>query len=284
LQACEKHINTLLECVPASILLIWILLAANGTSAPLIWGTTLGFSLQAWFLGVLARRADGIRPNIRFSFRSSQWPAMYQAVGVFVVGQLVMSMVTPLDQYFVVRLGTGAIATLGYANRLLSLVLSMGALAIGRATLPVFSDILSGDTPERAHTTAFKWAFAMFMVGLGVMVVGWFGATAGVRMMFERGAFTAEDTFAVASLLRWGLFQLPFYFAVLVIVQLFAGEGRFREMAVIAVANFIIKAIADYFLVKAIGISGILLATALMYACSFAGYIALSKRKDLKKR
>jgi peptidoglycan biosynthesis protein MviN/MurJ (putative lipid II flippase) len=204
---------------------------------------------------------------------------MYRAVGVFIVGQLVISLVTPLDQYFVARVGTGAIATLGYASRLLSLVLGMGALAIGRATLPVFSDILSSEMPERARAIAFKWAFAMFVMGFIIIIIGWYGANASVKIMFERGAFTADDTVAVANLLRWGLLQLPFYFAVIVLVQLFAGEGRFREMAAIAIVNFITKAVADYFFVKSMGTSGILLATVLMYACSLTGYVVLSWRR-----
>lgn len=34
-----------------------------------------------------------------------------------------------------------------------------------------------------------------------------------VRLLFEREAFTAENTFAVSEVLRIRLLQLPFYFA-----------------------------------------------------------------------
>ncbi|MGU7783020.1 murein biosynthesis integral membrane protein MurJ [Burkholderia sp. PU8-34] len=279
LQARERHVNTLLECIPAAVLLLWILVTPNkNTYVPLIWGTTCGFLLQTVCLSLLARRADGVRPGLRFSFRSSQWPTMYRAVGIFIVGQMVMSFVTPLDQYFVAGLGSGAIATLGYANRLLSLLLSMGALAIGRATLPVFADILSSANPGRARTTALKWTLVMFGGGLVVALICWFGAPKGVQLMFQRGAFSAQDTVAVSALLRWGLVQLPFYFAVLVLVQLFASEGRFRAMAVIAIINFFVKAIADFVLIKWMGISGILLATALMHASSLGWYLLISQK------
>lgn len=280
LQACEKHVNTLLECVPAAVLLLWILAASAGNSIPLTWGTTIGFALQAALLSFFAKRADGIRAGLRFSLRSPQWPSMYRAVGVFVVGQLVMSFVTPLDQYFVSGLGSGAIATLGYANRLLGLVLGIGALAISRAILPVLSGILNGAHPERARSMAFKWSMAMFIGGCAVMLVGWCCANLGVKLMFERGAFTAEDTISVSHLLRWGLVQLPPYFSVLVLVQLFAGEGRFREMAAIAVGNFFVKAVSDYFLIGMMGLSGVLLATALMHAASLVGYVMLARRRS----
>ena len=59
---------------------------------------------------------------------------------------------------------------------------------------------------------------------------------------FQRGAFTAENTEAVAHVLRWGLLQLPFYFGVLILVQLLASQNRYRIMAAIAVGNFALKA------------------------------------------
>lgn len=279
LQARERHVNTLLECIPATVLLAWILLTPDkNTYLPLAWGTTLGFLLQAAYLSILAARADGIPFGLRFGFRSSQWPTLYRAVGVFIVGQMVMSLVTPLDQYLVAGLGSGAIATLSYANRLLTLLLSMGALAIGRATLPVFSDILNSSTPDRARTTAFKWALVMFVGGVLVAIVCWLGASKGVQLMFQRGAFSAQDTLAVSAILRCGLVQVPFYFATLVLVQLFASEGRFRAMAAIAIINFGVKAISDFLFIKWMGAPGILLATALMHASSLAGYLLVSRK------
>src|SRR5690606_20506458 len=97
-------------------------------------------------------------------------------------------------------------------------------------------------------------------------------------LLFERGAFTANDTQAVAHVLRWGLLQLPFYFGVLVLVQLLASQNRYRLMAAIAVANFALKAVMNTFLAPAMGTAGIMLATGLMYALSYACYAAAALR------
>ena len=138
LQAHGRHVNTLLECIPAVVLLVFVLLWRDSTSLlPLICGTTLGYFLQAITLGVLSHKVDKVRARFSLSLRSPQWPPMFRAVGIFMIGQLVMSFSTPLDQYFVAGLGDGSNATLGYANRVLALLISMGALAISRATLPV---------------------------------------------------------------------------------------------------------------------------------------------------
>lgn len=79
------------------------------------------------------------------------------------------------------------------------------------------------------------------------------------------------------------MIQLPFYFAVLVLVQCFASEGRFRAMAAIAMINFGVKALGDYVLIGWMGISGVLLASALMHASSLGCYLVLS-RKDAQCR
>ncbi|WP_027799338.1 murein biosynthesis integral membrane protein MurJ [Paraburkholderia dilworthii] len=280
LQAREKHVNTLLECVPAMVLLCFVVPWHDASSpAPLIWGTTLGFICHAVILGVFAGRADQLRARFRFSLSSPQWPHMYRAVGVFMIGQLIMSLATPLDQYFVAGLGDGAIATLGYANRVLGLLVSMGAVAISRATLPVLSELLSAGDNVRARSIALKWSLLMLAIGGVMVVVAWFLAPIVVKLLFQRGAFSAADTVAVSGLFRWGLIQIPFYFSVLVLVQLFASQGRFKAMAGIAVVNFAVKAVANFFLIRWLGITGVVLATGVMGGSAFVCYLSLTLKK-----
>lgn len=280
LQAAERHVNTLLESVPAMTLLILILSAGHvQTTEPLIWGTSLGFFLQLACLTPLARKADCARVRIRFSASSGEWRLIWQSAGVFMCGQVVMSCVTPVDQYFVAHLGDGAVGELGYANRVLGLILSMGALAIGRATLPVFSSIGGAGDHHRAHTTALKWTALMFVGAFAVTLLSALCANSIVALLFQRGAFTAENAASVADLFRWGLIQVPFYFGVLVMVQLFASQGRFKEMALIAIMNFVVKILMDVWLVGWLGARGVLLATGAMHASSLACYIAMARKK-----
>jgi putative peptidoglycan lipid II flippase len=284
LQAAEKHVNTLLECVPALTLLILILLSGRGGNVePLIWGTSLGFVLQLAWLTPLARRADHVSVKIRLSVSSSEWSVIWKSAGIFMFGQIVMSCVTPVDQYFVAHLGDGAVGKLGYANRVLALALSMGALAIGRATLPVFSAITGSGDRRRAYSIALKWTLFMFVGASAVMLAGLLASHSVVALLFQRGAFTADDTASVAELFRWGLLQVPFYFAVIVMVQLFASQGRFKEMALIAIANFVVKVLLDVWFVGWLGEKGVLLATAGMHATSLACYLTSARKQSINE-
>src|SRR3546814_19639463 len=61
LRAHERHINTLLDSVPAVVILVWVLLAATVDNVgPLMWGTLVGYSIQSAWLLWLAARADGM--------------------------------------------------------------------------------------------------------------------------------------------------------------------------------------------------------------------------------
>lgn len=273
LRARERHINTVLDSVPAGVILLWIL--SSGPQAgigPLLWGSLVGYVLQAAVLLWLANRADPApwRPQLRWS--APQWSGLLSAAGIFLLGQLAMSLVGPIDQFTAARLGENANAVLGYAGRLLSLVLGLGAVSVGRAALPVLADIQRRGDGARGRRLALRWSAAMLGVGALATLVGAWLAPWGVALLFERGAFTAQDTHQVAGVLRWGLLQLPFYFGVLVLVQLLASQGRYRVMAGIALCNFALKAVLNPLLAPLMGIAGVMLATVLMYAASFTCY------------
>ncbi|MBV6306201.1 hypothetical protein KVP10_15010 [Candidimonas humi] len=273
LRSHERHINTLLDSVPAMLILLCILAWPVRDVRPLLWGTLLGYLLQsAWQLW-LASKADGMWGRPQLTLRSPHWPDLAAAAGVMLVGQVAMSFVGPIDQYTAANLGANANATLGYAARLLSLVLGLGAASVGRAALPVLSDIQGRGDPVRARATALKWSGMMVLAGAVVCLIGWLLAPWGVALLFQRGAFTAQNTATVAQVLRWGLLQLPFYFGVLMLVQLLASQNRYRIMAAIAVANFALKAVMNHVLAPRMGVEGIMLATSIMYVLSYVCYV-----------
>ncbi|HEX7387389.1 MAG TPA: lipid II flippase MurJ [Castellaniella sp.] len=280
LRAHERHINTLLDSVPALMIMVWVLLAPVGAGVlPLLWGTLLGYALQSVLVEWLARRADHVPVQPHLYRVAPQWSTLAAAAGIMLVGQLAMSFVGPIDQYTAAQLGQNANATLGYAARLLSLLIGLGAASVGRAALPVLSDVQARGDAAHARRMALKWSLAMLIIGAAVVAVGWWLAPWGVALLFERGAFTAQDTVLVAQVLRWGLLQIPFYFGVLILVQLLASQNRYGWMATIAVVNFLIKAWMNTILAPRMGVAGIMLATSIMYAMSYVCYLGLSVRQ-----
>jgi peptidoglycan biosynthesis protein MviN/MurJ (putative lipid II flippase) len=279
LRSHERHVNSLLDSAPAVSILAWVLFSSRPGAEPLFWGVLMGYGVQALWLAWLASRAEGGfwgRPV--FTLHSAEWRGVFNAMGVMLIGQVAMSFVGPLDQYAAANLGDNANATLGYANRLLSLLLGVGAVSVGRAALPVLADVQGSGDASRARAMALKWSVLMVAAGAAAAMLGWLLAPWGVRVLFERGAFSPVDTLAVTHVLRWGLPQVPFFFGVLVLVQLLASQNRYRIMSVIAVANFALKALLNHVLAPSMGIGGVMLATSIMYALSYACYGLVSLR------
>jgi putative peptidoglycan lipid II flippase len=285
--AAGLHANTLLEGVPAILITLAILVCPGDVQA-LVWGTVAGFAVHMICLAVpLHRRRELLFPKT--TMRSPAWRFFRQSFVVLLLGNALMSLVEIVDLVFTVSLGIGAISTLGYGNRVLALLLGLGGTAVSRATLPIFSKVnFAGGTNasqrDRIHAIAIRWVGVMFGLGIVAMVMVWWLAPYVIKQLFERGAFNATDTAAVAEVLRYGAVQLPLYFAGLVAVSSLVARGLTHVVAICAVLNLLVKVGANFLFVPHFGINGIVLATGMMYAvsCSTLCLCALHlyKRRD----
>ena len=264
--AAGRHANTLLESVPALSILVALLAFPGGGVEPLVWGTIAGFTFHMASLAVPLAQQGEIEAAC-FTRRSPQWPAFWQGFGIMLVGQAMMSFIGIIDQFFAAHLGTGAIATLSYANRILTLILGLGATAVSRATLPVFSQA-QAQGGRQLRQIATHWVRLLFVLGVVAMIVGWWLAPWAVNLLFERGAFTAQDTEVVTEVFRYGLTQVPFYFSSMVLVSLLASQARYQAIAAVAGISLIVKMAANFSIVPWLGMKGIVLGTAFMYGAS----------------
>ncbi|MFM9863554.1 MAG: lipid II flippase MurJ [Micropepsaceae bacterium] len=262
--ASERHVNTLLEGTPALIILCAVL-AVGGGVEPLIWGSVAGFALQVLVLLIFVpSKFLGVAP--RFALTSPLWPKFRESLAVFTVGQVAAGAVGVVDQLMVANVGVGAVATLGYAGRVLALALGLGATAIGRVMLPGFAN--PDASGSEVKKSARFWAAAMFWLGALGGLAGWFGAPWIVALLFERGAFSANDTHAVSEVLKLGMIQAPFYFAGIVAVQVLAARGAYSQIAIAGVGVLGVKVLANLAFIPAWGVGGVMLASALAYALS----------------
>ncbi|WP_409266912.1 lipid II flippase MurJ [Massilia sp. BHUDP2] len=257
-----RHLNTLYDCIPPLLIGAAVLAWPGGGIKPLIWGTLAGLGAH---LGVLLAPAGRAISAPRFSLSSTQWPLFWEGFGIMLLGQAFMSLTTVIDQFYAVSLGTGAVATLGFANRVLSLVLALAAIAVSRATLPVFSSPDSGGG-SRLQSVAFAWMRVMFLAGVAAMLACHALAPAGVGLLFERGQFSADDTRQVAEVLRFSLPQLPFYFCTMVLVSYALSQGCYRLVFWSGLIGCAGKVLGNVLLVPHLGLNGIALATTFTYA------------------
>lgn len=265
--------NTLLEGIPAFVLMLFLLILPATGSYPLVLGSIVG-ALAHLMLIWLSVDRSGERPFPRWKMSSPAWPILLSGLGAMVVGQVLYALAGIADQFFAARLGPGSIATLSYANRIVGLFLTLGATAIGRAVLPVFSRI-EPDQPRRLRRLALVWSGIMLAAGAIIACLGGLLAEPIVRLLFERGSFTPSDTKAVSDLLVWSLFQVPFHFAGMVVSNAIFSQRRYAVVAVSAACSLAIKIAGSFALIGPLGLVGLTIATGFFYAANFAILLAL---------
>ncbi|RZA35825.1 MAG: hypothetical protein EOP92_08515 [Lysobacteraceae bacterium] len=271
-----QHVNTLFDAIPALVIGGAVLAFPGAGVAPLVWGTVAGCAAHLLALQAPALRARVVEaPSFRWT--SPQWRPFWQGFGIMLAGQALMSLTTVIDQFYAASLGTGANATLGYANRVLSLILTLAAVAVSRATLPVFSRCVA-EGSGRLHGVAAYWARLMFMAGIVVMLACHALAPWMIALLLERGQFSVDDTRQVAAALRFGLPQLPFYFASMVLVSHALSERRYHLIFWCGVLGCAAKVLGNALLVPSLGVNGIALATSFVYAVN-ALFLGMASRR-----
>ena len=265
-----RYSNTILEGLPPLCILIAVLLF-SGMQA-MVWATLAGTVLQLVALNYSRRHAAA-----SFRLSSPAWGSFWRAFGVMILGQTVMAVTTLVDQFFAAGLGEGTISSMGYASRLVALINGIVATAVARATLPVFSRSRAGGVTD-TRDLAMRWAVILGLIGVSVTVVGWIVAPEVVRILFQRGTFTTADGQEVSLLSRYGLLQLPFYFASLVFVSLYSSRGQYAVLLAVAALGLCVKIAVVLCFKATLGVEALVISTAAMYAASMLSMLLIASR------
>ena len=281
LLAVGKHRNTLFEAVPALILLVALLLPPGWLPEPLLWGTVAGFAVHAALLAISVRRSGELSAPY-FTQNSLAWRSFWSCIGIVALGQMLMSITGLVDQFFAIGLSEGALSTLSYANRILSLILGLGATAIGRATLPVFS-IANAKGDADLQALALHWAKLAFVIGFIGLLIGWLVAPWGVELLFERGEFSSADTKRVSVILRYSLLQIPFYFVWVALQHYAAGVKDYSLIFKCQIVALASKMIVVWPLVSWMKLSGLIFSTVIMYLIVAAFIYAVTIKNTINR-
>jgi putative peptidoglycan lipid II flippase len=265
LMAAGRHVLALLEGLPALVLLVVVLVIP---APDLFWGTSVGFAIQVLAMACILRRSGELdRPRLARS--SHHWQGFSSGALLLLAAQALFALVPLIDAFFAARLGPGTVAALSYSNRLVLGLQGLSGLALQRSGLPLLSK-LGAHSALATRRAALRWAVAMGALGVvGGLLVALL-ADPLVGMLFERGSFTAADRGQCASLLRYGMLQMPFFLGGMALVTALASVSARRALAAIAVVNVCVKLLASLALVPWLGAPGLMVATGVMYAAAAA--------------
>jgi len=230
-------------------------------------GTVAGTALQAASLAVLAR-SHGVSLAPRWSGFD---PKLRQVIGQYVpmmTGALLMGTTELVDQAMAAMLQPGSVAALGYARKIVNVLVVVGAIPLGAATLPYFSDMVAKGAWESCRHTLRTYTGLILLVTLPITAGMVVFAQPLVRILFQRGAFSALDTAVVSHVEAWLALQVPFYVLGNMAVRLISALKRNGILMVIAAVNTVLNAVLNWLLMWRYGVAGIALSTSIVYLVS----------------
>jgi putative peptidoglycan lipid II flippase len=156
-----------------------------------------------------------------------------------------------------------AVNWLNYAFRLMYLPIGLFGVSIATAALPAVSRHNLQEDHSAVRNTVSDSLSLMVMLNvpatIGLMVL----AIPIVRMLFEHGRFTPDDTLATAAALQYYAIGLVGYSVVRIASPTFYALGKNRVPVTVSVITVLVNAALNYGLVQVMGYRGLALGTSI---------------------
>ena len=230
-------------------------------------GTVVGTVLQSMGLAWTAR-SHGISLRPRWHGLD---PKLRQVIGQYVpmvAGALLMGTTDLVDQGMAAMLPPGSVAALGYARKIVSALVVIGAMPLGAAALPYFSEMVAKKAWASCRSTLRTYSGLVLLVTVPITVALIVFAEPLVKLLFQRGAFTAHDTLVVARTEAWLALEIPFYVLATLWVRLVSALKRNSVLMVMAAWNTGLNAVLNWVFMRRYGVAGIALSTSIVYVVS----------------
>jgi putative peptidoglycan lipid II flippase len=217
--------------------------------------------------GQLLAQGPSLR-RVGFRFRPMLWPIhpeirrLIRLMGPAVLTLAVTQINLLVDNKLASHLGDGGISSLQYGMRLFQLPLGVFAVSVATALLPRFSEAWARRDNARFSSYLSEGIVLSALVLLPAMV-GLFAIGADVvRLLFEHGSFTPQDTIRTVRVLSFYLIGLFPYGLVYLFSRAFYALRQTRIPLLAAGAAVAVNVALDLLLVSTMGEAGLALATA----------------------
>lgn len=194
------------------------------------WGVLVGAILGPFLAPVLYARG-----RVRLGLRVAPFDRVFLGYMVIaaplIFGQTLLTVDEWYQRWFGALLGTGAVSHLTYARRLMQVPVAVIGQALAAAALPALARLFADGRHDELNRTVLRTlqtGLALTtLVAAGLLVL----AQTLVHVVYQRGAFTANDTVAVAAILSVLALATPAWVLQQIIVRAFyARADTWRPM------------------------------------------------------
>jgi putative peptidoglycan lipid II flippase len=276
LQAQKRFTRGALVPVVTPLAIMLVVLAAGPTLEALIGAVTAGTLLET--LLVYGGLRFGKRPRDAADAAIAGAAARRVASGTATLlpGTAAAGLAPIIEQSIAGGIGPGAIASLGYAGKLPATISSLLVTAVGTTILPLFTEMLERRPVADCRRFFLRYAALLAVGGAAIAAVGIAASEPFVRLAFERGAFTPEDTARVTDIQQAYLLQIPGALVGIAAVKVIAARGAFRRLAAANVLMVPVVGVAQWYFAGRWGAPGVALGTSFGATLTAAAFVAIA--------
>jgi putative peptidoglycan lipid II flippase len=228
----------------------------------LAWGTVAGGLVQLLVQLPESRRVLGaLRPRLDLS--DAGFRRVLLLFGPMLLGTGVAQLNSLIETQIASFLDPEAVSTLQYAVRLYTLPLSLFGTSVAMAALPSLArESAGGGRGMLGRGVGDAWLRSLFFLVPSTVALAGFGRPL-VAAVFERGAFTAEDTAAVTRVLAFYSLGLAAFASVRIFSQAFYALHDSRTPTRLSIVALVLNTVLSALLAWRTGTPGIALASTL---------------------
>jgi putative peptidoglycan lipid II flippase len=237
---------------------VWVMVYANLAGALVHAGTV------AWMMD-----SHGYRFRLRWYGATEASRQVAHQYWTLLLSSVVASSGLLVDQSMAAMLPSGSVSALAYANRFVSVVLTLMAGALSTAVTPHFSRmIVRQDWVECRHTLR-TWVRITALVSAPIAAALIAGSHLLIRVTFQHGAFGPRDTAVVTPVLAMYALQIPFFVSSRIFYRFLVAMRRTDLILYCGILNLALDIVFNLILMHWYGVAGIALATSLWTVSTF---------------
>lgn len=234
-------------------------------SMAIVGGAFLHAAWMAWSM-----RAHGYHFRLRWHGMDEATREVAHQYGPVLLSSVVASGGLLVDQSMAAMLPAGSVSALVYANRFVSVVLTLLGGAIASAVTPPLAEIVAHGQWAECRRTLRTWLGITALVSIPIATALMLGAHALIRIAFQHGAFGSADTLAVAPVLIFYAIQIPFFVCSRVFYRFLLAVRRTDLILYCGMLNLALDVVLNLLLIRVMGVAGIALATSIWTISTFA--------------
>ncbi|WP_295615538.1 lipid II flippase MurJ [Chamaesiphon sp. GL140_3_metabinner_50] len=282
LNAGERFaLAALVQMVTPTVTVVFLFATPNWGVFDLVAGMVGGQLIEMTIIGtVLTRQGFSLRPKW-YGFNADLQEVASQYLPA-IVGTFLMCSTGLVDRSMAAMLPSGSVAALDYGGRMVTLPIIIASTALSTAVMPYFSKMVASDDWHGIRNSLKHYLMLIFAGSLpltGFIIVF---SEPIVRIMLQRGSFTADDTIVVAHIQSSFAIQVPFYIGCMLVVRLISAMRKNYILMIGSAFNLTINIGLNYLFMRWLGVAGIALSTSFVYVFSFFFLLAFVLR-NLKK-